>query len=590
LLIVTNSRAWPSWLSTGQLYAQFVAEPSARRRRIRNIVLFALGVTGALSAAIGLTARPRLEHWLRTSVIATLEKRLDSHVELQRISIAIGPVTRISGGPLTIRHRSRLDVAPLVHLEEFETTMTWRELLRRPRRVDTIVLRGLAIAIPPSPGEGQPRFPKSDETSTEPDATTAAVASRGVPSEPAVQAAKVSVDASSQAPSRPDPNDRTPAVIIGRITADAATLTILPRDIRKLPRRFVMHRLTVRDITTTLPMSFDTVLENPQPRGRIETTGTFGPWNVAEPARTPLEAEYRFIDADLSTIKGIAGIVQSSGRYGGILERIEAIGTTTTPGFDLKVGGRPMPLSTRFTVVVDGTNGNTYIQPAEAVLGARTPIRVTGGIVKAEDRRGRTVDLATTITNGRLEEVLALVVDGAPVMRGRLGVVAALLIPPGPVPVVEKMVLEGRFTLADTTFTSQALQARLDELSRRAQGRPGDVTLTRAVSAFSGKFRMADGVIRFPAVSFEVDGARVEMSGTYTVRGQGLNFDGRIRLQAGVSQMLVGKKRWLLRPFDKLFRRDGATEFPIHIRGSVAHPAFGVDVGETVKRALLPGQ
>ena len=93
-----------------------------------------------------------------------------------------------------------------------------------------------------------------------------------------------------------------------------------------------------------------------------------------------------------------------------------------------------------------------------------------------------------------------------------------------------------------------------------------------------------------PAVSFEIDGARVEMAGTYTVRGQGLNFDGRIRLKAGVSQMLVGKKRWLLRPFDRLFRRDGATEFPIHIRGSVAHPVFGVDVGETVKRALLPGR
>ena len=101
---------------------------------------------------------------------------------------------------------------------------------------------------------------------------------------------------------------------------------------------------------------------------------------------------------------------------------------------------------------------------------------------------------------------------------------------------------------------------------------------------------MADGVIRFPAVSFVVDGARVELSGTYAVRGQGLHFDGRIRLQAGVSQMLVGKKRWLLRPFDGLFRRDGATEFPIHIRGSVAHPQFGVDVQETVKRALLPGQ
>jgi hypothetical protein len=127
-------------------------------------------------------------------------------------------------------------------------------------------------------------------------------------------------------------------------------------------------------------------------------------------------------------------------------------------------------------------------------------------------------------------------------------------------------------------------------LSRRAQGRPGDAEVARVVSAFSGRFRMADGVIRFPALSFNVDGARVDLSGTYTVRGQRLQFDGRIRLQAGVSQMIRGKRRWLLRPFDGLFRRDGATEFPIHIRGSVAHPEFGVDVKQTLKRALLPGK
>ena len=177
-----------------------MAESSPRRpRRIRNILLFVLGVAAALSAAIWLTARPRLEHWLRTTVIATLEKRLDSHVELQRISIELGPVTRISGGPLTIRHRSRLDVAPLVHLDWFETTMTWRELLRRPRRVDTITLTGLAISIPPSPGEGQPRFPKTDRTSGESSATTIGeVTAHDVATEPPVRAQPPTSDAPPQ--------------------------------------------------------------------------------------------------------------------------------------------------------------------------------------------------------------------------------------------------------------------------------------------------------------------------------------------------------------------------------------------------------
>jgi hypothetical protein len=134
------------------------------------------------------------------------------------------------------------------------------------------------------------------------------------------------------------------------------------------------------------------------------------------------------------------------------------------------------------------------------------------------------------------------------------------------------------------------VQARLDELSRRAQGRPDAEEVTRVVSAFSGRFTMADGVIRFPALRFEVDGARVALAGHYTLEGQRLQFDGRIRLQAGVSRMLGGRKGWLLRPFDGLFRRDGATEFPLRIRGSVQHPEFGVDVKETLERALLPGR
>lgn len=553
-------------------------------RRLLRLALFIAGVTMALAAAIALTAQPRLERWLRDTVISTLERKLDSQVELHTISVHLGAVTRISGGPLVIRHQRRQDVPPLVRLERFETTMTWREMLRKPRRVDTVTLTGLQIAIPPSPGEGQPRFPglggRPDGADPLP-SDTAASARTGEPS---------SRDSRTGAPGRDEDTPREPpAVLIGQVTADAATLTIVPRDRRKVPRQFQLHRLTVRDITTDRPMSFSTVLENPQPRGRIESTGTFGPWQVDAPARTPLAATYTFVDADLSTIKGIGGRLQSQGRYGGVLERIEAVGTTTTPDFDLQVGGRPLPLTTSFTVIVDGTNGNTYIQPAEARLG-ETPIRVTGGVVKAEDRRGRTVDLATHITDGRLQDVLALVVDGAPAMTGRLDVDAALLIPPGPVPVVEKMTLDGRFRLGQTRFRSQTVQAKLDELSRRAQGRPGDTEVARVVSAFSGRFRMADGVITFPTLRFTVDGARVDLAGRYTVRGQRLHFDGRIRLDAGVSRMITGKKRWLLRPFDGLFRRNGATEFPIRIRGSVQQPEFGVDIKTTLKRALLPGQ
>jgi hypothetical protein len=558
------------------------------------VALFVVALIGLTVAAV--TYRPRMERWLRVKVVEVLEDRLDSDVQLDAISVQPGLITRISGGPLTIRHRRHTKVAPLLRIERFETTLTWRQMLRRPRRVDAVTLTGVAIAIPPS---RRPETPSDAELAVDNgQPSTVRQASEDQPATVPADEAGDDSDESAEArtaeakgPTTKAPGPaKTPAVIIDRVTADAATLVILPRELKKLPRRFVLHKLTVRDISSDRPMGFDAVVENPKPRGRIHTTGTFGPWNAVVPARTPLDARYTFVDADLSTIPGIAGILQAEGTYGGQLERIEAIGTSTTPNFDLDVGGRPLSVKTRFTVVVDGTNGNTYIQPAEALLGEGTPIRVTGGVVKAEDRRGRTVDLAMSIADGRLEEVLALVVNGEPTMKGRIRVDASLLIPPGPEKVVRRMVLEGKFSLAGTRFTSRVLQARIDELSRRAQGKLDDPDITRVVSAFSGRFRMADGVIRFPALSFEVDGARVQLAGRYVVAGQGLNFDGRIQLAAGVSQMVRGRKAWLLRPFDGLFRRDGYTEFPIHIRGTVEKPEFGVDVKQTLGRALLPGR
>ena len=119
-----------------------------RKRTVLQVGLIVMAIVLVAMAIVLLTARPRLEGWLRNTVIATLEEKLGAEVELQQISVRPGAVTRIWGGPLVIRHRAHLDKPPLVRLERFETTMTWRELLRRPRRVDTVTLTGLAISIP----------------------------------------------------------------------------------------------------------------------------------------------------------------------------------------------------------------------------------------------------------------------------------------------------------------------------------------------------------------------------------------------------------------------------------------------------------
>src|SRR6185436_6751630 len=137
---------------------------------------------------------------------------------------------------------------------------------------------------------------------------------------------------------------------------------------------------------------FHAALVNPVPRGRIETSGSFGPWNTNEPDETPIQGEYAFKNADLNTIKGIGGILSSVGTYSGVLERVEVEGQTETPDFHIDVGGQPVPLTTKFKAIVDGTSGDTWLDNVEAVLG-QSKIVARGAVVRTEDVKGRRITL-----------------------------------------------------------------------------------------------------------------------------------------------------------------------------------------------------
>ena len=121
---------------------------------------------------------------------------------------------------------------------------------------------------------------------------------------------------------------------------------------------------------------------------------------------TALGADYEFNDADLDTIKGIGGILSSKGRFHGVLERIRVEGTTDTPDFRVDVAGQPVHLRTSFAAVVDGTNGNTWLEPVEATLLDSSRIVARGEVVRTEDVKGRKVYLQVTIDDARIEDIL----------------------------------------------------------------------------------------------------------------------------------------------------------------------------------------
>ena len=57
-----------------------------------------------------------------------------------------------------------------------------------------------------------------------------------------------------------------------------------------------------------------------------------------------------------------------------------------------------------------------------------------------------------------------------------------------------------------------------------------------------------------------------------------LDFHGKLRMQAKLSQTMTGVKSFMLKAFDPFFRKNGQTEVPIKITGQREHPSFGLDL------------
>jgi hypothetical protein len=186
------------------------------------------------------------------------------------------------------------------------------------------------------------------------------------------------------------------------------------------------------------------------------------------------------------------------------------------------------------------------------------------------------------VDRARIEDFLRLTSHSpTPLLTGAVTVKTALHIPPGPLPLHERLQLNGTFSLDGAQFTSEKIQGYIKQLSLRGQGRPRDLKTADAASvesAMEGDFQMGGGVITLPALIYKVPGALIQLKGTYGVEGGALDFSGNAQLQATVSQMVGGVAGILIKPADRLFKKPGAgTVIPIDIRGTREEPVFGVD-------------
>src|SRR5688572_8386591 len=249
-------------------------------RRTRILVLIALIGLVAAVVTLGILSVPIRSDTLKAQIVALLTEELESEVTIEKLEGRVFPRVSVSGSGVVIRHKGRTDVPPLITIDEFEIRGSLRELMQTPRHVSEVRLRGLQVKIPPGDDD--------DDLKKE----------------------KTHAEAQEQ-------TRNLQRVIIDRFEAPDTVITLIPRRAGKQPKVFTVHHLVMDSLGVSQTIPYIATLTNPVPKGEIETSGTFGPWNVAHPSRTPVTGKYTFANANLGTIEGLSGELSSAGEFRG---------------------------------------------------------------------------------------------------------------------------------------------------------------------------------------------------------------------------------------------------------------------------------
>jgi len=379
-----------------------------------------------------------------------------------------------------------------------------------------------------------------------------------------------------------------PTVAIDDLVANGAILEVARAD--KLPLKFVFSGFRLSHVGADGPASFKAMLSNPEPPGEISTTGEFGPWNADNVGKTPVSGEYAFEHADLGVFQGIGGLLSSSGKFNGEIDKIQVDGTTDVPFFAVTLGSHQVHLRAQFHAVVNGENGDTFLKEVTTTFG-KTTVWTEGSVAGETGQTGKTASLDLAAKDGRIQDILLLFTESpqAP-MSGIVSLRAKVSVPPGPRPFLEKLIMQGDFGIDAGSFTKSETQAGVNSLSKGAQGiedhsksdsdkDEGDPETV--LSDLKGHAIVKGGIARLSNLSFRVPGALAEMQGTYSLITEKIDLRGTLKTDAEVSKTTHGIKSLLLKVLDPFFKnKRGGYVAPVKITGTYQHPFFGLDLSD----------
>ncbi len=501
----------------------------------RNIFLGAAVLTAAV-LVVGVLFLA--SHWpfRRQAVLKQLEEASFSKVDIRAFHGTYFPRPGCVLDQVTFQHNPKPGATPLMTIERIRIEGSFPGLFSK--HVRRILAEGMRILIPP----------------------------RGT-------------DEHFQTPKRSN-------FVIDDLIADGTILEIALRDPNKQPLKFAFSGFTLSNVGASGPASFKARLSNPQPPGEITTTGKFGPWNADDVGQTPVSGEYSFQHADLGVFGGIAGLLSSSGKFAGVLDRIEVQGTTDTPQFTVSSSSHQMRLRTQFHAVVNAENGDTFLQKVAATF-LQTTVWSDGSVAGRAEEPGKTASLELAAKDGRIQDILLLFAHSqyAP-MSGTVSFHAQVSIPPGKRPFLKKVGLQGDFGIDAGSFTKFETQQGVNKLSEGARGEEdhhepdkSEPEAETVLSGMKGHVVLKDGTARFSKLSFNVPGALAQLQGTYNLISQQIDLRGTLKTDSEPSKTTHGAKAFILKLLDPWFKKKHAGYLmPVKITGTYSHPSFGLDL------------
>jgi hypothetical protein len=527
--------------------ALLYAGPVRRSFTWRTIV--AIGALTLCAGAVAITLVLR-DGVVKRRVTRALSDHLNSDVVIGPLSVTLFPSVRIAAEGLTVRRRADPPgQPPLIEATRFTVEPGLWHILRG--RAKYVEVEGLRVTIPRRPSSRSAMVDAANAAAAQP--TSAAM------------------------PASPDRS------ILDWVVARDAELIYTSSRLDRPARIIHVQIVELRGVSFDSSMQYRAALTNPLPKGRLETTGLFGPFDTADPGRTRIEGSYALSGADFNTVKGLAGTVESRGLFTGQLDQMQVDGITDTADFQLDTGNHAVPLHTEFRATVDGTDGNVNLTHIAGRL-RNSPFVANGTIVRVAGVRGRRVSLEVEVSAGRVEDLLTLMLPAnRPVMVGDVTMVTSFLLPTGEGRAIDRLEMDGTVRITEANFSDRPTQARVRELSRRAQGKKKGEPSGGALMGLSSRFVYKAGTARFSSLMFRTQGAVVSVAGTYTLASGALNLRGTAKLDASLSRAVGGIRGFFLKVADPLFRKDGAgAVLPISITGPHEAPKVSLD-----KRRLL---